>query len=354
MNLTKDQLEYYMKQALALASRATGQTSPNPLVGCILLDSEYNIIAQDYHKKAGEAHAEALVLEQAGDKAQGGILFVTLEPCAHTGQTPPCVDKIINSQVQTVIIGTQDPNPLVNGQGIQKLQDNNIQVIIGVCEQECRELNKEFFHWVKNKKPWVTLKIAGSLNSKITSNHKFITSDKARQDVHRLRAEHDAILTTCETVIQDNCLLTVRNTENTVKQPIRVILDRNSKLTPEFNIFQDNISPVLLFTQAQSKYTSDFPEHVEIIKYSGEFNEVLEILAQRNILSVMLETGSKFNSYILENNLFNELIYYINPESIVGSDYLSFYKGNKSLDLQLEKYQVINNNEFVYYLRPKL
>lgn len=204
--------EIYMKRAIALAMLATGHTSPNPLVGAVVV-KDNTIIGEGYHHKAGEPHAEVHALNQAGANAKGATLYVTLEPCAHYGKTPPCAKRVITSGISRVVIGSTDSNPLVAGKGIRMLKEAGIKVDTGVCEIECINLNEAFFTYIQTGKPFVTIKSAMSLDGKIATYNgesQWITNDTARKDGHILRATHDAMLVGIGTILADDPLLNCR------------------------------------------------------------------------------------------------------------------------------------------------
>ena len=248
------------------------------------------------------------------------LLHFTATPLFST-QAP----NSINAGIKKVIIGCTDPNPLVNNSGINKLREHGIEVITGVLEQECIELNKIFFHWIKNKTPWVTLKVAITLNGKMTNfPHKFITNKQSREKVHELRANHRAMLTTASTVLADDCQLNVRITPSAptgetkiqkLFQPQRFILDRNNKLTGHEKIFTSSGGKTQVF--------------------HSSYQEIINYCSENNISSLMIEAGSKFSSYILKNKLFNELIVFQNLELVAGNSNLDLYTGLNNLDLNL-------------------
>ena len=217
--------QYYMRLALDLARSAQGQTSPNPLVGAICV-KDGQIIGTGAHLKAGTPHAEVHALLMAGTESRGADLYVTLEPCAHIGKTPPCTDLIITSGIRRVFVASIDPNPSVNGTGIRLLKAAGIEVVTGILQEEAEQLNRAFFHFINYGKPYVTLKAAATLDGRLstqTGDSKWITSDAARTDVHHLRHTHDAILVGVQTVLHHNPFLTTRLPHGG-KNPIRIIL----------------------------------------------------------------------------------------------------------------------------------
>ena len=222
--------EKYMKQCFKLAMKGKGSTSPNPMVGCVVLDKYGNVVSKGYHKKYGENHAERdALLKLKNNEAEGGTLYVNLEPCSHYGKTPPCVDLIIERKLKRVVIAMHDVNPKVDG--VTKLQNAGIEVVEGVLEEEAKFLNRVFIKNMTQKLPYVVLKTATTMDGKIstkTGESKWITSSLAREEVYRMRKEFDCILTSSNTVIADN---------PTMEHKFKCILDKNSRVDKNFNIF---------------------------------------------------------------------------------------------------------------------
>ena len=226
----------YMKRAIALAKLATGHTSPNPLVGAVVV-KDNTIIGEGYHHKAGTAHAEVHALNQAGDNAKGATLYVTLEPCSHYGKTPPCTEALIEAGIKKVYVGNLDPNPKVAGGGIKILNDHGIETETGILEEECRQLNDIFFHYIQNDIPYTALKYAMTLDGKIataTGESKWITGEEARRHVHTLRHQYAAIMAGIGTVLADDPMLNARIEHG--NDPIRVICDSNLRISEGSNI----------------------------------------------------------------------------------------------------------------------
>lgn len=321
------QAEYYMEECFELARTALGKTSPNPLVGAIVLDKNGIPVGKGFHEKAGLGHAEVIAIKEAGDLASGGTLIVNLEPCCHFGKTPPCTDLIIKSQISQVIFSNYDPNPVVNKNGEKKLIENNIKVISGVLEKEGQELNKFFFKWIKTKSPWITLKQAQTLDAKVgvlNSGNTLITSDPARHEVHLLRNQFDAILVGAKTVISDNPKLTVRSVENS-RNPARVILDTNLITSPDSEVYKETSTKVYLATKmGQNKKKIDaflkansnleLIEIPEISKSRLDLETLFFILAEKNILSVLVEAGPSLSSELISNQLIDEYILFVAPK----------------------------------------
>lgn len=327
--------EYYMRIALNLAKTAEGQTSPNPLVGAVCV-KDGQIAGTGAHQKAGTPHAEVHAISMAGDRAEGADLYVTLEPCAHTGKTPPCTDLIIKSGIRRVIIACSDPNPLVAGRGISQLKQAGIEVITGVLEKEAVFLNRAFFHYISYGTPYVTLKAAATLDGRIATasgDSKWITSKEAREDVHYLRHIHDAILVGAQTVITDNPFLTTRLPHGG-KNPIRIILDRRLQTPNTANAVTDEAARTIIFTQVPPEeqniqYKSN-SVHVEAIPKSKPFlPSVLKYLSSIGVMSLLVEGGSMIHSSFIDEKLADELYLYLAPKLIGnGKSYFNSEKRN--------------------------
>ncbi|MFA6979971.1 MAG: bifunctional diaminohydroxyphosphoribosylaminopyrimidine deaminase/5-amino-6-(5-phosphoribosylamino)uracil reductase RibD [Ignavibacteriaceae bacterium] len=319
--------ESYIKLTLEIAKKGIGFVSPNPLVGAVLV-KEGKIIGAGYHQKYGEAHAEVNAINSASESVEGATLFVNLEPCSHFGKTPPCVDALLESKIKKVVIGTLDMNPIVCGNGIQKLKDNGVEVKVGILENECVELNKFFFKNVTKKTPYVTLKSAITIDGKIADasfQSKWITSTASRKQVHKLRNEYDAVLIGANTVNKDDPQLTVRLVEG--RNPKRIILDPNLKSCIDRKIFHSEKN-VLLVTSVEKKNSPKVKALQELgvkILFARtdeqkqfRLKTVLKKIGDENITSILVEGGAKvYNSFIKEN-LFDEMQIFIAPK-LLGS-----------------------------------
>ncbi|MGB6777486.1 MAG: bifunctional diaminohydroxyphosphoribosylaminopyrimidine deaminase/5-amino-6-(5-phosphoribosylamino)uracil reductase RibD [Planococcus citreus] len=320
-----------MKQALELARSAAGQTSPNPLVGSVIV-KDGRIIGMGAHLKAGQAHAEIHALNMAGNEARGADIYVTLEPCSHHGRTGPCADAIIKAGIRRVVVAVLDPNPLVSGQGIQKLENAGVIVETGVCEQEAAELNRMFFTFIRKKRPFVTLKHAITLDGKIAvygGRSEKITGPEVQRDVHELRLLHDAILVGTQTIALDNPRLTNRFADSP-KQPIRVILDRQLRIPIESHVIQVPDAPtwIIVGSQADIDSRGTFPDHVRILQLDTpdvEIAAALELLAEQKVLSVLVEGGQKINTAFLKSGLVDEVATYIAPIILGGEGTVSVF-----------------------------
>ncbi len=235
-----------MARALQLAARGLYSTAPNPAVGCIVLDPSGAIVGTGWHRRAGEPHAEVVALRAAGERARGGTAYVTLEPCAHHGRTPPCVDAVLGAGLRRVVVAMRDPNPRVAGAGVQQLLAAGVDVPVGLLEREARELNRGFVSRMERGRPWVTVKIGASLDGRTAladGSSKWITSAVARADVQKLRARASAVLTGIGTVLADDPALTVREPDLALcgRQPLRVIFDVRGQLPPEARVVNDGV-----------------------------------------------------------------------------------------------------------------
>ncbi len=341
---------YWMQHALQLAKEGRYTARPNPCVGAVLV-KEGNIIGRGWHSCTGEAHAEVYALQEAGDAARGATCYVTLEPCAHYGHTPPCCDALMAAGVTRVVAATGDPNPKTNGLGIARLQQHGIAVTTGILEIEARQLNRAFLKRIIHNKPWVTVKLGMTLDGRI-ADHKghsqWITNEIARQEVQQLRAEHAAILTTATTVIEDQARLTVRSfpkdMHDTVvkkfKQPLRIILDNRAKLTFKERIFSEE-GNILVYSSEQNTVSElSSVECVMMSLNNTHFNiePILQDLAKREINSVLIEAGANFSGQLLKTNLVDEFIFYLAPK-VLGQQAKSVFELEQAILLE-EVYQL--------------
>lgn len=326
--------DFYMQLALQNAQAMKGQTDPNPLVGSVIVN-ENRIVGVGAHMKAGEPHAEIHALRMAGDHAKGGTIYVTLEPCSHHGRTGPCAVAIVEAGIKKVVIATLDPNPVVSGNGVKILEDAGIEVITGVREQESRQMNEVFNKFIVEKKPFVTLKAGITLDGKIathTNSSKWITSEQARQDVHQLRSENMAILVGVNTVIHDNPELTSRIPNG--RNPIRVILDSTLKIPLESKVVTDQQAETWIFTSEnydQEKRSILEERGISVFATSGSSKvdaaDVMKILGEKLVSSVLIEGGGTINGSLLENKLIDKVVLYIAPKLVGGQHAPTFLEG---------------------------
>ncbi|MBQ3641703.1 bifunctional diaminohydroxyphosphoribosylaminopyrimidine deaminase/5-amino-6-(5-phosphoribosylamino)uracil reductase RibD [bacterium] len=319
-----------MKKCIALAKKYEGRTSPNPLVGCIIFDDNFKIISTGAHECYGQNHAERNAILNAKENLKGKNLIVNLEPCVHFGKTPPCADLIIEKGIKKVIIGIKDVNPIVEGKGIAKLKRAGIEVITGVLEEDCKKLNKFFIKNQTKHLPYITIKIASTLDGKIatkTYSSKWITDEASRKEVQKLRNKYDAILTSSTTVIKDNPSLTCRIKNG--KNPIRIVLDTNLATSPDSKVYTDDGTKVYLIT---SKQTKKYPKNVEIIKTPIKNKHInlkaaVGILYEKGIRSILVEAGGTLNKSFIEENLADELVQFTAPKILGDNNAISFVQG---------------------------
>ena len=333
----------YMSRALQLAAQGLYTTSPNPRVGCVIVKYEHdlnhksNIIGEGAHLKAGEPHAEVFALRQAGEAAKGATAYVTLEPCNHYGKTPPCVDALINAGVSRVVVAMQDPNPLVAGQGLGRLRAQGIAVEVGLMETEAKALNVGFIKRMSFGVPYVRSKVAASLDGKTALNNgasQWITGEPARLDVQHWRAQSCAIITGIGSVIADDPSMNVRlenfGPENTLRQPLRVIIDRDLQTPLDAKMFSLAGNTLIAYAHdASNRFSAlsetgaellHIPEVTMFIKKTRvDLVALLKALAQRGVNEVLLEAGQGLNGAFLQAKLIDEFIFYYAPK-LMGAD----------------------------------
>ncbi len=311
----------FMSRAIRLAKKGMATTRPNPRVGCVITQDNC-IVGEGWHKKAGEAHAEINALLQAGEQAKGATVYVTLEPCSHTGKTPPCADRLIEAGVARVVAAMQDPHDKVAGQGFKKLEDAGIEVDVGLLEQQAREFNPGFIKRMEQDLPLVRVKMAMSLDGRTamaSGESKWITSEAARNDVQQWRACSCAMLTGIGTVLADDPSLTVRISQLNQNQPLRVILDGELQITPQARLFNQP-GDVLVFTQLKNaKKIAELENqgiHVKCVGNTEQglnLEQVLQHLASLEINEVMVEAGSQLAGSFIAAGLVDQLIVYMAP-----------------------------------------
>lgn len=313
----------YMKLALQLAESTRGQTSPNPMVGSVVVKNGA-IVGMGAHLKAGEGHAEVQALNMAGDQAEGGTIYVTLEPCSHYGKTPPCADLIIERGLKRVVVATGDPNPAVAGRGLVKLRQAGLEVVFGVCQAEADALNEVFFHYMRHVTPFVTVKSAMTLDGKtatVTGKSKWITGAAAREDVHRYRHTHDAILVGIGTVLADNPSLTTR-LPGGGKNPIRIVLDRTLRIPLDALLIQGQEAPTWILTREEAplekqKELEQFG--IEVIRLPDDsIQTALQVLGSKGVTSLFVEGGAEVNGSFLKERAINQFIMYMAPKLFGG------------------------------------
>lgn len=327
--------EYYMNLAMKLAAKAGGKTSPNPMVGALVVKNG-KIIGWGYHRKAGTAHAEVVALEKAGTAAKGAVLYVTLEPCAHFGRTPPCVNRIIKSGIREVIIGMVDPNPLNNGRGIALLKENKIKVEVGFLETKLKKLNEVFIKYITKRLPFVTVKVAESLDGRIatkTGDSKWITSDKSRAYAHKIRSNFDAIMVGVNTVLRDNPRLDAWFSKS---HPVKVVVDSQLSTSENSNIFSGS-SPVIVVTlladpgqETENKARlAKKAKILEVKERGGQINlkDMMKKLAQFGITSILVEGGGTLIGSLFDEGLVDKVMFFISPKIIGGKEAIGSVMG---------------------------
>ncbi|RKU25527.1 bifunctional diaminohydroxyphosphoribosylaminopyrimidine deaminase/5-amino-6-(5-phosphoribosylamino)uracil reductase RibD [Candidatus Poribacteria bacterium] len=319
----------FMNRALTLAEIAKGRTSPNPLVGAVVV-KDGKIIAEGYHKKVGGPHAEIHALDAAGEKNHGATLYVTLEPCCHWGRTPPCTKAIINSGIANVYVAHLDPNPKVAGKGIQELEKAGIKTNVGVCAEAAKILNEVYIKHITTGYPFVILKTAMSLDGKIattTGESQWITSESSRQKVHEIRDQIDAIIVGVGTVLSDNPTLTTRLPDKKGKDPIRIVLDSHARTPLTARVINPNSHAkviVAVTPQASKEKVAKLEKrHAEVIVIPEKegrvcFKTLMQTLGARGITSVLVEGGGKVNASVLESGMVDKVMCFIAPIFIGG------------------------------------
>lgn len=328
--------EKYMKKCIKLALKADGKTAPNPLVGCVVLDKNGKEIACGYHHGYGMPHAEPDALNKLkNNEAKGGTLIVNLEPCSHWGKTPPCADLIIKHGIKRLVIGMRDPNPLVLGNGLEKCKKAGIEIIENVLSEESLKLNEVFVKNITQKACFVAIKTATTLDGKIATksgDSKWITSEKARNEVQKIRNRYDAILTTSSTVIKDNPSLTCRMENG--KNPIKIILDRELKTDFSSKVYQSSGEKIYIVVDEniENAKIESIPTNVAVIKckthnYKLVLEDLFKKLFDLGIRSILVEAGGKLNGELLSLGLADKIYQFIAPKILGDSKGISAFEG---------------------------
>jgi len=317
-----------MSLALELAGQARGRTSPNPLVGAVIVKNE-TIIGTGYHHKAGTPHAEVHALAAAGEEARGADLYVTLEPCNHYGRTPPCTEAIIKAGIKRVFVALEDPNPLVSGQGVARLRSGGLEVSVGLMAAKAGRQNEVFLKYIQTGLPFVALKAAMSLDGKIATaagQSKWITGEEARLHGHGLRNSYDAILVGLGTVQADNPSLTCRLPNGQGRDPLRIIVDSKLTISKEAQVLQNNSqAPAIIATTAQAaqQRVAELGQLAQVLIVNDgpqvSLPELLRLLAKQEITSVLVEGGGLINGSFLREQLVDKYYFYLAPKLIGGS-----------------------------------
>lgn len=326
--------EIFMREALRIARNAEGRTSPNPLVGAVIV-REGKIIAEGWHRQAGTPHAEIHALNMAGELARGATLYVTLEPCSHFGRTPPCAQAVVDAGISRVVAAMKDPNPQVAGRGFELLQAAGVDVEAGLLEAEACKLNEVFIKWVTRKLPFVTMKFACSLDGKIATvggESQWISCEASRRFTHHLRDLNDAILVGVGTILADNPSLTTRLVEG--KNPVRVIVDSTARTPLDSKVVTDNSARTLVAVTSKAP-----PERINELKARGveiitagdskrvDLKLLMQELARREITSVLVEGGGTIHFAMLSAGLVDKVLAFIAPKIIGGAKALTAVEG---------------------------
>lgn len=335
---TSSEAEKYMQRAIDLAKTAVGYTSPNPLVGCVVV-KDGRIISEACHERYGEFHAERNALMRCKEDAKGADLYVTLEPCCHFGKTPPCTDIIIEKGIKRVYVGSLDSNPLVAGKGVEILKEHGIEVFTGILEAECIKMNEIFFHYITHKTPFVALKYAMTLDGRIaayTGDSKWVTNENSRRHVQYLRKKYAAIMVGINTVISDNPMLNCRIAE--AANPVRVILDSNLRIPLEDNNIAATAKDIRTIVAYSANNENDtllekkrqlIEKGMEVVKvpdiqgaenYKVNIKNLMKLLGEMKIDSVLIEGGAEINAAAIEAGVVNKVYAYIAPKLIMGKN----------------------------------
>jgi len=328
----------FLREALELARRGKGQTSPNPMVGAILV-RDGGVVGSGFHTFAGMKHAEIRALEDAGALARGATLYINLEPCSHQGRTGPCADALIAAGVSRVVAAMQDPNPRVAGEGFAKLRAGGIDVeLAGEFTAEAEKLNEDFVHFMRTGRPLVTLKAALTLDGKIAApddNRGWITSDVARADVQQLRHSSDAILTGIGTVLADDCLLTDRTGQPRSRPLLRIVADSQLRIPLDSKMVasaQDDLAMVTTSAASAERRKALESRGVQILIFDGrggrtDLRRLVDWLGQEQRLSLLIEAGSKLNWAVLDSGIADKVFFYYAPKILGGTESLPMAGG---------------------------
>ena len=357
---TADQDLYWMKRALELARRGIAVTSPNPAVGCVILDCAGQVVGEGWHEYDLLDHAEIAALkiarQHAGERLCGGTAYVTLEPCNHTGRTGPCTEALIAAGLSRVVAATIDPNPAVSGHGMERLRAAGIETVLGPCEAEARRLNEGFAHWSQHQRPLVLMKVAMTLDGRIApppGEHQlrqpyWITSEAARAAVQPLRWQADAALTGVDTVLADDPLLTDRSGLRRRRPLLRVVLDSALRMPLDSKMVATAHDDLVIFTvskdEARMRELTSRGVRVEVLPAEGgrvPLGKVLDKLGEEGILTLLTETGTRLNTALLAGGLVDRIHLFVSPQ-IMGSDAVPAFKGMvnpiRMAEVEVERY----------------
>ncbi len=326
-----------MRLALRLARKGGGRVSPNPLVGAVVV-RDGMVVGRGYHAAYGRDHAEVVALREAGERSKGATLYVTLEPCNHTGHTPPCTQAILKAGIARVVVGMRDPNPDVAGGGVETLRRQGVRVDVGILEERCRQLNESFIHFVTRKTPYVVMKIAATLDGKTATRmgqSQWITGKAALRYVHRLRGTMDAVMVGIGTVLKDDPLLTCRSSRPP-HQPLRIVVDTSLRLPEDGNLVSSvGIAPLLVATgpdvdpSRRDRLLSRGVEILSLPLYNGkvDLKQLMVMLGERRVTSILAEGGSQLNASLLRRGIVHKVLFFYAPKILGGQESLSMFAG---------------------------
>lgn len=348
-----DNYEQLMQYALAISEQALGSTAPNPLVGAVVLDKQGQLVGEGYHERAGAPHAEINALTMAAERAIGGTIIVTLEPCSHFGRTPPCTQAIIKAGISKVVVATLDPNPKVAGRGVQILRAAGLNVQVGVLEAQAKRKNEVFFKWITTRTPFVAIKYAMTMDGKIataTGDSKWISCEEALCFAHKLRLTYDAILVGTNTVKLDNPELTCRMLEG--RSPVRVILSSSLNFPTDSKVFlNDSVRTILATTERNRQLAAQFSTqpNVEVMLLESDADghpaahALLQGLAAQNITSLLVEGGSAIHAAFLRAGLVDKVYAVIAPK-LIGGQQAKAPVGELGIELMHDALQLQDTN----------
>ena len=343
----------YMDLTIKLAEKGRGLTSPNPMVGCIIV-KRGRIVGKGFHKKAGMEHAEVLAIQDAGKKAMNSTMYVNLEPCSHWGRTPPCTERIVEAGVREVIIGMEDPNPLVDG--FRELKFRGLKTKIGILEKEAKNLNEAYIKYIRTKRPFVIIKVAMSADGRIatkTGDSKYITSREARAYVHQLRTEVDAVMVGLNTVLRDNPELTPRLVKG--KDPMKIVVDSSLKIPKNCNLMKNPSKLIIAVTNKAPKSSIKKMQQKGVTVISAkskkgmvDLQDLMKQLGKHEIVSVMIEGGSELNSSAIKDRVVDKILIFTAPK-LIGNGHgaignLGINKIDKAINLKNPVAKKIGND----------
>ena len=351
---------YWMRRAIDLAKLGNGLTSPNPLVGAVLLNADGDLVSEGFHHRSGMPHAEAMAFDNLSQSVTGGSIYINLEPCCHQGKTPPCTERIISSGLKKVFIGMEDPDIRVSGQGIKALKNAGLDVNIGLCEEEALELNKFFIHRNQTGCAYGVLKWAMSIDGRIglkNGKSKWISNDISRKFVHTMRAQFDAIIVGGNTVRNDNPILTSRGIKN--PEPLRVVFSKSLKFPQKYNIFNCQTAKTLLVydsTSVKEEFLKLIPSWVDVEKLPSDNPRFLsKLLAERGCNKVLWECGPNLATSAIKNGCIQEISTFIAPKILGGvnsmnplSDF-NFEEMNQVIRLKKSKLNVFEDDIYLNF-----